>query len=56
MKLNKVQEQTYQDLLLILKERGRAYTFGWALGMLIQLAQYDYNLRRKIQEKAKNDH
>lgn len=53
MNLNKVQEETYQDLLLILKQQGRAYLLGWALGTLISLAQHDYNLRRLIKEKSR---
>ena len=43
------------DLMTILRRHGKPYTFGWALGMLIILAQYDYDLRKKIREKAKDD-
>jgi hypothetical protein len=53
MKLNKVQEQTYQDLLQILRQQGRERTFGWALGMLINLSQHDPDLRRRIKNKIK---
>lgn len=50
MNLNKVQQEVYEDLLLILKQRGRAYLLGWALGTLISLAQHDYTLRRHIRD------
>ncbi len=52
IKLNKVQQETLDHLMKILRDHGKPYTFGWALGMLIIMAQYDYDLRRKIREKA----
>lgn len=52
MRLNKSQQQTYDDLMLIVQQWGKAYTFGWALGQLIQLSTHDPNLRRSISRKA----
>jgi hypothetical protein len=48
MRLNKSQQQTYEHLMLILQRYGRAYTFGWVLGQLIQLSVHDPNLRLSL--------
>lgn len=52
MYLSKAQEEVYRDLMKILALRGRAYTFGWALGMLLQIATHDYYVRKRIKDKA----
>lgn len=54
MRLSKTQQETYDQLMRILQQRGRAYVLGWALGLLIRLSQHDPNLRREIAQRAKD--
>lgn len=55
MRLTKTQQEVYDSLMLLLRQRGRAWLLGWALGMIIQLAQHDPNLRRSIKRKLEHD-
>lgn len=52
MRLSKTQQQTYDDLMMVIQQHGRAYAFGWALGMLLSLSTHDPNLRRAIKNKS----
>ncbi len=54
MRLTKVQEEVYDNLMLIIRQRGKAYVFGWALGLLIRLSLNDAQLRRAIRNKAQS--
>jgi hypothetical protein len=55
MRLTKQQQETYDDLMAILKTYGKPYLLGWLLGLVIQEATHDPNLRRKIKNKT-NQH
>jgi hypothetical protein len=52
MQLSKQQQETYDNLMTILKRQGKQYLFGWLLGVIISLATHDPNLRRRIKNKA----
>ena len=52
MQLSKQQQETYNDLMTILKTQGKPYLFGWLLGVIISLSTHDPNLRRRIKKKA----
>ena len=54
MKLTKYQLEVYTDLMMLLKQRGRAYLLGWALGTIIRLAEHDPQLRRMIKQKTRD--
>lgn len=51
MRLSKIQQEVYDQLLRMIEQRGRAYVFGWALGQLIRLSEQDVNLRLRIKQK-----
>ena len=53
MRLTKTQQEVYDNLMLMLKQQGRAYMLGWALGQLIRLSTQDPQLRRLIADRAK---
>jgi hypothetical protein len=55
MRLSKVQQEVYDDLMLILRRYGKEYMFGWVLGMLIKLSDHDPHLRRVIKNKTKEN-
>ncbi len=55
MKLTKVQQEILDDLMMILAKQGRPSTFGWALGTIISIAQYDPQLRRRLRKKSGRD-
>jgi hypothetical protein len=55
MRLSKTQQEVYDNLMLILRQYGKEYTFGWVLGMLIKLSEHDPNLRRAIKSKSKTE-
>lgn len=55
MRLSKIQQEVYDNLMLMLQKYGREYMFGWTLGMLIKLAEHDPNLRRIIKNKTKDN-
>lgn len=52
MRLTKTQQETYDLLMRLLRQRGRAWLFGWALGLIIRLSQHDPNLRREIRRRS----
>lgn len=52
MNLSKQQQETYDNLMTILKRQGKPYLFGWLLGVVMSLATHDPNLRRRIKKKA----
>jgi hypothetical protein len=52
MRLSKVQQEVYDDLMKIIREYGKEYVLGWALGTLIRFAQHDPQLRREIKRKS----
>jgi len=52
MNLNKSQQAVYNNLMTILKQKGRAYLLGWLLGLVIKESTHDVNLRRLIERKA----
>lgn len=54
MRLNKVQQETYEALLKLIALKGKPYVLGWALGTLIRLSQYDHELRRRIRDQLKD--
>lgn len=53
MRLTKTQQEVYDDLMTLLKQRGRLWLMGWALGTIIQLSQHDPQLRIRIKRKIK---
>ncbi len=54
MRLSKVQQEVYDDLMKVIREYGKEYVFGWALGVIIRLAQHDPQLRREIKKKSES--
>jgi hypothetical protein len=52
MKLTNTQRTVFDNLMRVLQRRGRAYTFGWVLGLLIKTAATDPQLRTEIERKA----
>jgi hypothetical protein len=52
MRFTKQQQEVYDNLMMILSQRGREYLLGWLLGVAIKLATHDPNLRRTIKQKA----
>lgn len=54
MRLNKVQQETYEALLKLIALRGKPWVFGWALGTIIRLSQHDPQLRRTIRNQIKD--
>ncbi len=55
MRFTKTQQETYDDLMSLLRRRGRLWLMGWALGTIIALSQHDPNLRRLIKRKLNNN-
>ena len=53
MRFTKTQQEVYDNLMAMLKQQGRAYMLGWALGQLIRLSTQDPQLRRLIADRAK---
>jgi len=53
MRFTKTQQEVYDNLMAMLKQQGRAYMLGWALGQLIRLSTHDPQLRRLIADRAK---
>lgn len=51
MRLSKIQQEVYDQLMRMIELRGRAYVFGWCLGQLIRLSEQDPNLRLRIKQK-----
>jgi hypothetical protein len=54
MKLTKTQQEVYDNLMLIIRQYGKDYVFGWTLGMLIKLSTNDPQLRIAIKKKAQS--
>jgi hypothetical protein len=55
MRLSKTQQEVHDNLMLILRQYGKEYMFGWVLGMLIKLSEHDPQLRRIIKNKTKDN-
>jgi hypothetical protein len=55
MRFTKQQQEVYDNLMMILSQRGRAYLLGWLLALVIQAATHDPNLRRTIKRKAQEE-
>lgn len=55
MRLTKQQQETLDNLMLILQKYGREYLLGWLLGVMIKEATHDPNLRRTIRRKAEEE-
>jgi hypothetical protein len=53
MRFTKQQQEVYDNLMMILSQKGRAYLLGWLLGVVIKEATHDPNLRRTIKQKAR---
>lgn len=55
MRFTKQQQEVFDDLMTVLKARGRAYLLGWLLGMIVSLSTHDPNLRRAIKLKTRDN-
>ena len=55
MKMTKTQQEVYDDLMKLLKQRGRAWLLGWLLGVIISQSQHDPALRVMIRRKVNDD-
>ncbi len=55
MKLTKQQAEVYEILATLLRQRGRQWLLGYLMGLIIRLGDDDYQLRRLLRDRAKDN-
>ena len=51
--MTKYEQETYDNLLLMIRHLGKPYVLGWCLGTIIRLSKTDPQLRIQIKNMAK---
>ncbi len=55
MKLTKQQAEVYEILATLLRQRGRQWLLGYLMGLIIRLGDDDYQLRRQLRDRVKDN-